>query len=160
VSFSTRAHGAGHADTIDAMRDLAATYSEAARFDEAFTLLEDASRRAKGNPAIGRRDLLAIEADVAITAVKSGRYGVSVEPLEKLIARCDVELGSYDDHCVILVEWLAWLSLRLGDANTSRSLLARLMATAANDASPLRQAINANLSAELLANEGRLHDTR
>ncbi len=158
VDFSTRANGTAHADTIDAMRDLAVTYGELGQLDEAVALLEDASRRAGANPAIGRRDRLAIDADLAIMAIRSGRYGATVEPLRKLIARCDLEFGVQDDHCVILVESLAWMSLRLEDPATGRSVIARLLTTAANDASPLRQAANANLGAEMLSSEGRLQD--
>ena len=158
VDLTTRAHGPDHVDTIDAMRDLAATYSEVGRLDEAAAIWKDASRRASVNPSIARRVVLGIDADLAITEIRAGRYAATLEPLRKLIARCDVEFGVYEDHCVILVEALAWLSLRLGDSDTGRSVIARLLSMAANDASPLRQAANANLAAELMSGERRLHE--
>ncbi|MEO5882864.1 MAG: serine/threonine-protein kinase [Caldimonas sp.] len=158
VALTTRAHGPDHVNTIDAMRDLAATYSEAGRLDEAASIWKDASHRASANPAIARRVVLGIDADLAITAIKSGRYAATLEPLRSLIARCDVEFGVYEDNCVILVEALAWLSLRLEDSATGRSVIARLLSMAANDSSPLRQAANANLGAELMSSERRLQE--
>jgi serine/threonine-protein kinase len=158
VVLSTQVHGADHVDTIDAIRDLAATYGESGRFDEAYALLEDASGRSRRNPAVGRRDMLALDADMILTAIKAGRYEVTAAPLRRLLVRCDAELGVDADHCVILVERLAWLSLRLDDAQTSRALIPRLLATAGNDASPLQQAASANIAAEVLANEGRLQE--
>ena len=93
-----------------------------------------------------------------ITAIKAGRFAVTLDPLQKLLTRCDVELGSDADHCVILTLWLAGLSLRLEEPDTSHALIPRLLATAANDASPLQQSASANYAVEVLANENRLQD--
>ena len=158
VDLSTRAHGPNHVETIDAMRDLAAAYSEVGRLEDAVSTWKEASRQASENPTLDRRVVLSIDTDLAIAAIKSGRYAATVEPLRSLIARCDVEFGTYDDHCVILIEALAWVSLRLEDRATGQSVMARLQAMAANDSSPLRQAANANLSAEILSGERRLQD--
>jgi serine/threonine protein kinase/tetratricopeptide (TPR) repeat protein len=156
LALATQASGETHVDAIDALRELADTYSVAGRFPEAMTRLEDAMRRARANPSIGSRDLFAIDSDLAITTVQAGRYAGSIERLRGLIERCDRELGPTDEHCAILVNYLGWLALRLDERPTRESLVVRLMATAANDSSPWRQAIGANLAAEILAVDGNL----
>jgi serine/threonine-protein kinase len=156
VALSTQARGERHVDTIDALRALADAHTESGHFAEAISLLDDASRRAHANPDVGRRDLLAIDADAAITSVQAGRYAGSAERLKGLIARCESEFGRGGEPCVGLVNYLSWLALRLDDRETSRSLVARLLEIAADDASPWRQAGSANLCAEFLAVEGSL----
>ena len=89
VRFSTQAHGETHVETIDALRELALSYSDARQYDQAVTILEDASRRALANPAVGRRDLLAIDSDRAIR-YQFGRYVATVGPFA-IDGRCDVD---------------------------------------------------------------------
>ena len=156
VALAAKAHGDDHVDTIDVMRELADTYSEAGRFTDAEATLAIASTRAQRNPAVGRRDVFAIDSDLAITAVQAGRYSGGLERLHSLIARCDVEFGASDEHCVVLVNYLAWLALRLDDRATRQALLPRLLATAGNEGSPWRQAGSSNLTAEILAVDGEL----
>ena len=154
VSFAAEAHGTNHVDTIDALRDLADANSESDRFTEALALLDDASRRAKSNPAVGTRDVFAIDSDLAITSVQAGQYIGGVDRLRSLISRCDREFGADAEHCVVLVPYLAWLALRLDDRATREGLLPRLLNIAANEASPWRQAGAANLAIEVLAVDG------
>ena len=156
AAFAARAHGDDHVETIDVLRELADTYSEAGRFADAEATLAVASTRAQRNPAVGRRDVFAIDSDLAITAVQAGRYSGSIERLRGLIARCDVEFGSSDEHCTVLVNYLAWLALRLDDRATRKALLPQLIASAGNESSPWRQAASSNLTAEILAVDGEL----
>jgi len=156
AALAAKAHGDDHVETIDVLRELADTYSEAGRFADAEATLAIASTRAQRNPAVGRRDVFAIDSDLAITAVQAGRYSGSIERLRSLIARCDVEFGASDEHCVVLVNYLAWLALRLDDRATRQVLLPRLTAIAGNAGSPWRQAGSSNLTAEILAVDGRL----
>jgi hypothetical protein len=106
AALAAKAHGDDHVETIDVLRELADTYSEAGRFADAEATLAIASTRAQRNPAVGRRDVFAIDSDLAITAVQAGRYSGSIERLRSLIARCDVEFGASDEHCVVLVNYL------------------------------------------------------
>jgi serine/threonine protein kinase/tetratricopeptide (TPR) repeat protein len=156
LDFAGRSRGEAHGDTIDVLRELAGAYADAGRFGEALLHLEDASRRARSNPAIGSRDVLSIDSDLAITAMQAGRYVGSVERLRDLITRCDREFGAAAEHCVILVNYLAWLAMRLDDRTILDDVFQRLMAIAANDASPWRQANGANLAAEILVVNGTL----
>ena len=156
LDLAGRSYGEVHVDTIDVLRELADAYGAAGRFGEALAQLEDASRRARVNPAVGSRDLLTIDSDLAITAMQAGRYDGSVERLRGLITRCDGEFGAVDEHCVVLVNYLAWLAMRLDDRATLDTLFPRLMSTAANDASPWRQANSANLATEILVVNGAL----
>ena len=156
VTYSARAHGDNHVDTIDALRELADAYGEAGRFSEALVTLEDALHRAQRNSAVGMRDMLAIDADMAITSVQAGRYAGGIERLRALLDRCDRQFGPQDEHCVVLLNYLGWLALRLDDLSVRKSVLPRLLTEAANDASPWRQAGMANLAAEMLSVDGDL----
>ncbi|MEO8526745.1 MAG: protein kinase [Caldimonas sp.] len=156
MGFATRARAPDHGDTIDVLRSLALAYSQSGRYAEALAQLEDAARRVGGNSAAGERDVFAVHSDLAITTIQAGRYKGGIERLRSLISRCDTSLGSHDDHCVVLANYLAWLAMRLDDRATRTELLPRLLAAAANDASPRRQANSANMAGEILAADGGL----
>jgi serine/threonine protein kinase len=159
LALSVRAHGQAGLDTVDVLRELADTHSEAGRNEIAIQILADALLRLQGNSSAGARDLLAVEGQLAIALARAGRYSGLVQRYRELLDRCDRDLGSAADQCSMFLAWLADVALRTEDRTEQDRLLPRLEQAAKNASSPWRQAANATAAAHILARHGRLAAT-
>jgi serine/threonine protein kinase len=156
LALSTAAHGGPDMDTVDVLRELGETHSQAGRNDVALELLTEALRRVKVSTTAGARDLLAVEAHLSAAWVRAGRYSGIVPRYRDLLERCDRDLGPAADQCASFLAWLAEVALRSEDRAEQDRLLPRLQRAAKNTSSPWRQSHSANAAAHILARQGRL----
>ena len=156
LTLSVKAHGEAAMDTVDVLRELGETHSQAGRNEVALQVLADALQRVKVGTTAGARDLLAVEAHLSIALVRAGRYSGIVQRFRDLLDRCDRDLGSAEDQCASFLAWLAEVALRLEDRAEQDRLLPRLERAAGNAASPWRQSASATAAAHILARQGRL----
>ena len=150
LALSVKAHGEAGMDTVDVLRELGETHSQAGHDDLALQTLEDALRRVKLSTTAGARDLLSVEGNLSIALVRAGHYSGIVQRLREWLDRCDRDLGSAADDCASFLVWLAEVALRVEDGPEQDRLLPRLESAARNPSSPWRQSASAIGAAHIL----------